>query len=878
MRKPTYVCDYELSAPFEEGSDLQRFGDARVLLRLHGRPLGHTRVPIVNGRVDLESLERRIVRDYAPRFASLFAERAITTGVLPSQLDPAWLLDPQANGRASTPSVTVAVCTRNRTDDLALCLAALRKVDYPNLDVVVVDNAPATDATAALVRDLFPSVRYVCEPRPGLDWARNRAILECRGDILAFTDDDVIVDSGWVTALADVFAASPDVMAVTGLVVPYELETDAQQIFEDYGGFGRGCTRRWYRAPGNGPVALVHGGSGKFGTGANMAFRRQVFEAIGGFDPALDVGTPANGGGDLDMFFRVLKGGHTLVYEPAAVVRHRHRRSLSDLRTQIANNGVGFFAYLVRTASVFRDERVAALRLGLWWLWWWNVRRLVRSYVRTEHVPRWLIRAELKGSIVGLGRYRQALAQSSRTERAFPEEPRVPSRPSVGSRRAVRYDEAVRHIDLAKPLRAIDDATSYDRLRVFVAWSGLSIGEITIEHHGGIVPAAWLSDVITQQMPARVLDAGLGLGTDVAWMCLVAGVAQAFASSPRVSRARHALAVSVVVATRDRPDDLRNCLRSLEGQRANRRIEVVVVDNNPASGLTRRALREFPDVVVVDEARPGLSYARNRGIAAATGDVIVTTDDDVTCPEDWIERLVAPFQRDDVMIVTGNVLPAELETSAQRVFESYGGLGRGWHRRIVDAEWFAQFRRAVPTWRLGCTANAAFRRSIFADPNIGLMDEALGAGTPTGCSEDTYVFYRVLKAGFAIAYEPDAFVWHRHRSSMKAVRRQIYSYAKGHAAYQLTTWLRDGDRRGITRLLYELPAVYTRRAWQRIRRQSDYPVTFVLLEVLGTLAGPLALWRSRRRVRRLGSSTSLGPQPTRPAAESYVVHMESPRA
>jgi glycosyltransferase involved in cell wall biosynthesis len=64
-------------------------------------------------------------------------------------------------------------------------------------------------------------------------------------------------------------------------------------------------------------------------------------------------------------------------------------------------------------------------------------------------------------------------------------------------------------------------------------------------------------------------------------------------------------------------------------------------------------VREFPGVVVVDESRPGLSYARNRGISAATGDVIVTTDDDVTCPDDWIERLVAPFQRDDVMIVTG---------------------------------------------------------------------------------------------------------------------------------------------------------------------------------------------------------------------------------
>ena len=876
MRKPTFVCDYELSAPFDERSDLDRFGDARVLLRLHGRPLGHTRVPIISGRVDLESLERRIVRDFSSRFASLLAERAITTGVLPSRLDPESLLVPPSNGRASAPTVTVAVCTRNRTDDLARCLAALDRANYPNLDILVIDNAPDTDETAAFVRDRFPSVRYVREVRPGLDWARNRAILECRGDILAFTDDDAIVDGGWVAALARVFAISPEIMAVTGLVVPYELETEAQQVFEDYGGFGRGCTRRWFRASRNGPVALAHGGSGKFGTGANMAFRRRVFDAIGGFDPALDVGTPTNGGGDLEMFFRVLKAGHTLVYEPAAIVRHRHRRSLAELRTQIANNGVGFFAYLVRTATVFRDERLAVLRLGLWWLWWWNVRRLLRSYVRTEHVPRSLIRAELKGSLVGLGRYRQGLAQARTTERAFSSEPCLPAVPPPAPARIAAGAEAVRQVDLADPLRAIDDATGSQRLRVLASWSGTPLGVVTLEHHGGTVSAAWLSDVISQRMPARVLDAGLHLGTDITWMCLVASVARTFASSSRVQRTRPDLSVSIVVATRDRPDDLQKCLRSLKCQRSNQRIEIVVVDNNPASGLTQRAVREFRDVVVVDESRAGLSYARNRGIAAATGDVIVTTDDDVTCPSDWIERLVAPFERDDVMIVTGNVLPAELETGAQRVFESYGGLGRGWQRRIVDAEWFAQFRRAVPTWRLGCTANAAFRKSIFENPNIGLMDEALGAGTPTGCSEDTYVFYRVLKAGYAIAYEPDAFVWHRHRSSMKAVRRQIYSYAKGHAAYQLTTWLRDGDRRGLTRLVYELPGVYARRAWQRVRRQSNYPVTFVVLEVLGTLAGPLALWRSRRRVRRLGPSTTLGPG--RPAPESYAVHMESPRA
>lgn len=132
--------------------------------------------------------------------------------------------------------VTVVVCTRDRTNDLAMCLEALLQLDYPYLDFLVVDNAPTTNATQQLVAEKFPQVRYVCEPRPGLDWARNRAIVEAKGEIIAYTDDDVIVDAGWVKALVQPFLEDASVMAVTGLVAPYELETSAQIMFEMYGG------------------------------------------------------------------------------------------------------------------------------------------------------------------------------------------------------------------------------------------------------------------------------------------------------------------------------------------------------------------------------------------------------------------------------------------------------------------------------------------------------------------------------------------------------------------------------------------------------------------------------------------------------------------
>jgi GT2 family glycosyltransferase len=283
-------------------------------------------------------------------------------------------------------------------------------LDYPNLDILVIDNAPSSDATEQMVRSTYPNVHYIRELRPGLNWARNRAIQEATGEIIAYTDDDVVVDSQWVKALTDVFSENDGVMAVTGLVAPYELETEAQALFESYGGFGRGFKRGWYAidASDTGRVPSFYCGAGMFGTGANMAYRRSVFQQIGTFDTALDVGTVTNGGGDLEMFFRILKEGHLLVYEPKAIAFHRHRRDYAQLRTQLTNNGIGFYSYLVRSAMAYPEERFTIIRFGIWWLWWWNIRRLLLSFKDPGSFPRDLIIAELRGSFIGLFRYQKS--------------------------------------------------------------------------------------------------------------------------------------------------------------------------------------------------------------------------------------------------------------------------------------------------------------------------------------------------------------------------------------------------------------------------------------------------------------------------------------
>jgi GT2 family glycosyltransferase len=426
--RPIKVLDIELQRPLEDIQGLDGYETVQALVRLCGRPIGYVKIPLTVGHCPAATVSRTIME----RHSMAIVGQALGNALTSPQGDGLRLADLLSASRRQDPRplplVTVAVCTRDRTAQLAGCLEALVRLDYPALDLLVVDNAPRDAATARLVRARYPQVRYVCEPRPGLNWARNRAIAEARGEIIAYTDDDVVVDRGWVRALAGVFAEEAEVMAVTGLVVPLELETEAQLLFERYGGFGRGFERQWYRVDGESGerAATRHGGTGKFGTGANMAYRRSLLERIGGFDPALDVGTVTGGGGDLEMFFRVLKEGYTLVYEPSALVRHRHRRDYAQLREQITYFGVGFYAYLLRSALAYRDERWALIRLGLWHLWWWVIRRLLISFAHPGRLPRDLILGELRGSLIGLGRYLKArrtaarIAQSFQTRHAAP--------------------------------------------------------------------------------------------------------------------------------------------------------------------------------------------------------------------------------------------------------------------------------------------------------------------------------------------------------------------------------------------------------------------------------------------------------------------------
>ena len=392
-----------------------QYRSARVLLRWADRPIGIVDIPVHGGALDAQCLQTAI------------AERG--RDIEREQLRRLLVDADNDDLRASKLSITAAICTRNRPEDLALTLASLLKQSRV-AEILVVDNAPSDNRTAELVNTSFPTVRYVREPRQGLDWARNRAIAESTTDILAFIDDDAVADERWLESIVRVFLADSSVGVVTGLVMARELEHEAQADFESMGGFRRGFARKWgIPCPKDGQWLAGHlTGIGDFGVGTNLSFRRSVFDFVGGFDPALDAGTITGGAGDLEMMFRSVKAGWTIVYEPAAIVWHRHRRTRTELAKQLHANGA-VFGFLRATKDRFPDE-VDAVRFVQRWVVRHHSIRLVKSLVGKADGEKDLVWAEIRGYFDALlhRRYRQSQRQALTRSKAYSTLTTVPLR------------------------------------------------------------------------------------------------------------------------------------------------------------------------------------------------------------------------------------------------------------------------------------------------------------------------------------------------------------------------------------------------------------------------------------------------------------------
>ncbi len=360
------VTDLELDAPLPVLKLPSTATGVFALVRRCGRPVGLARL------------------DATSVVTAKQLQTAITTQVQePSQSSEKIIGERQP--------ISIIVCTHERVDDMRRCLDALVPLAEDGHEVIIVDNAPTSRQTAELAAR-YP-FRYLCEPKIGLDNARNHGLRAASHAIVAYTDDDAVPDRQWAAAITQPFA-DPCVGCVTGLVLPLELETTAQVVFEQYCVSRRTFERVQLAAPQTLPAE-----AGIAGMGANMAFRRQLVQQLGGFDPRLDAGTSTCSGGDTDMFAAVLASGSQIVYAPGALVWHRHRREISALRRCIFGYGVGLSAFLCK--RMIEDKDLYAVVIAARWMVGPFVKAARRWWKGQPFVPLSLLLLEAAGMLVG---------------------------------------------------------------------------------------------------------------------------------------------------------------------------------------------------------------------------------------------------------------------------------------------------------------------------------------------------------------------------------------------------------------------------------------------------------------------------------------------
>ena len=327
--------------------------EAFVLVRIFSEPIGMLVLPMGPKGLTADELAETIVRELEPALRPRLEECGLEwTGELPThglapERPPRFVASREAALRDG-PWITAAVCTRDRPAGLPALLASLQAQEYPRLRILVIDNAPSDDRTWQLVSAIkgAPQIDYVIEPRPGLSWARNRAIEASKTEVVAWADDDGTCDRWWAAELARGFVEVPDASAVTGSVIPAELETESQLLFERYSGVqrSRGFDRAVFSPSSRSGYSPLYP-LPPFGVGGNMAFRRDEIDRIGRFDCALGPGTLSMDGDDTAAFSLLLLAGGTIVYQPSAIVYHRHRQNYETLRHLMLGYGRGLGAY-----------------------------------------------------------------------------------------------------------------------------------------------------------------------------------------------------------------------------------------------------------------------------------------------------------------------------------------------------------------------------------------------------------------------------------------------------------------------------------------------------------------------------------------------------
>ncbi len=215
---------------------------------------------------------------------------------------------------------------------------------------------------------------------------------------------------------------------------------------------------------------------------------------------------------------------------------------------------------------------------------------------------------------------------------------------------------------------------------------------------------------------------------------------------------------SIIIASYNEGKNLEKCLESLTQIRYPREAyEIIVVDNNSTDN-TFEIVRQFPEVLYLKEGKQGASFARNKGISRAKGNIMVFLDADTAVTRNWLSAIIEPFEKKDIGAVGGAILPF----NENNIFSQYLGVSL-----------FLRYPRYGK------------KREIrgFPSCNLAVQKEMIRRGFDTATfstyGEDKDICYHILEKGFKVIFQPDAIVYHRHPESLRELIRLCVKSSAG---------------------------------------------------------------------------------------------------
>ncbi len=305
---------------------------------------------------------------------------------------------------------------------------------------------------------------------------------------------------------------------------------------------------------------------------------------------------------------------------------------------------------------------------------------------------------------------------------------------------------------------------------------------------------------------------------------------------------------SIIVATKDRPESIKDFLISLRDTEiiSRKDVEVIIVDNNSKYGQIKNICKIYR-AIYYKECKLGKSYALNKGIELSKGRYLIFTDDDIVIKNNnWLNQLYRPFEKMPKLgYVSGNILAFNRRNAVADLWEKKGGLSKGSKEKYFSKELLSKFRFIPwPLTKICAGANCIIPKKVLLE--VGGYNPIFGPGGRMGHGESLLIGYEIIKKGYELYYNPEAIVYHKHPTDAFSLKRKLFLYGMGDTGIHAFIFAKYKDFRSLFWGIFGHPLYTIKNLVKSVFKRYALPPSYAFHSFKGSLIGFWKVYKIRK--------------------------------